>query len=344
MYHEEAVSIYTPMESLKYPEAHNVFASFKDFILARSDSRQMTSLILDCKHVEYVDYTGVQTLLAIKEFLFEHTTRNIPIHFFNMKPQHLNRLIRVTSYVPGALQAESSTATVPSLTRNPSLNPSIASSNSPSFETLSSPVEYSAGGLRRSRSSSLQPLPNQFLRRPSPPFLGPIPSSLRSSPSQSEFSTLSDQLQPRSRSNSTSSQMTNGPIRKNSLPEPTSVPLQQAVDMQRGSSLGTFMKRLRQKSSNLAVKLMPQAEREYSSDSDSDFNPLGGSKKFQALPEQPVKSILKRTPSNSSIGFAGLVVDQEALSNFPVVNAKALKYFHSSKEDAVTAVGLGVHF
>ncbi|KAI9334741.1 hypothetical protein BDR26DRAFT_866687 [Obelidium mucronatum] len=359
-------------ESLKYPEAHNVFESLKAYILSQPGSfcifcrRTSSGLILDCSRVEFLDYTGVQTLLAAKDFLFHLTGQPVPIHFFNLKPDHLNRLTRVTLYTPGSESAPNTpTQTIPSLTRNPSISPSESASSvgSPAFESLSSPVIESGQFVPwRSRSSSLS-FPYQG-RRPSDTssLTQATTSPLRSATSQTFISpsTVETLGIRRTRSNITSTPVmssnptVSGNTRKNSTPDFSSIPEEPtmvAVDMQRSTSVGTFMKKLRQKTSNVALKLniassSSQQDTE-SDDSDSGINPLGGSNKIVYEPPAavvPVKSILKKSPSNSSLKFMaggnalGLIVDDEALSHFPVGNAKALKYFHSSREDAVSAV------
>ncbi|KAJ3353654.1 hypothetical protein HDU83_006563 [Entophlyctis luteolus] len=100
--------------SLKYPEAHAFLDDFKSSLsLVYHPETQLHAVILDFTAVEYLDYTGVQTLLAAKDFLAEvggHRDE-IPLHFANMRTSHLNRLMRVANHnLPAEPDASASDA------------------------------------------------------------------------------------------------------------------------------------------------------------------------------------------------------------------------------------------
>ncbi|KAJ3208904.1 hypothetical protein HDU83_007752 [Entophlyctis luteolus] len=87
--------------SLKYPEAHAFLDDFKSSLsLVYHPETQLHAVILDFAAVEYLDYTGVQTLLAAKDVLADIAGHGdeIPLHFANMRTSHLNRLMRVANH------------------------------------------------------------------------------------------------------------------------------------------------------------------------------------------------------------------------------------------------------
>ncbi|KAI9334739.1 hypothetical protein BDR26DRAFT_920757 [Obelidium mucronatum] len=96
----DSILLFSPKESLKYPEAHSCLLTIRETIETQFFQKPLFALILDCQHVEYVDYTGLQTLLAIKELLLYHTGFPVSIHFVNMRHHHLNQLLRVAAYTP----------------------------------------------------------------------------------------------------------------------------------------------------------------------------------------------------------------------------------------------------
>ncbi|KAJ3024517.1 UNVERIFIED_CONTAM: hypothetical protein HDU68_008054 [Siphonaria sp. JEL0065] len=111
----------------------------------------MKSLTLDLTNVEFIDYTGVQTLLLAKDFLHQHTGYPTPINFVNAKPEHLNRLARIAEYIPGT-DAPAPPILVPYISI-PSFfegNPSVYSLDSPNLECLPSPMDF------ESRESSIE--------------------------------------------------------------------------------------------------------------------------------------------------------------------------------------------
>ncbi|KAI9334744.1 hypothetical protein BDR26DRAFT_866692 [Obelidium mucronatum] len=335
-----ATLVYTPDQDLRFPDAHIVLDRLKEFVLSKPESQQMTTMVLDLEKIEYIDATGVQTLLATKDFLAHHTGHHVSLHFCNAKPHHMNRLIRISSHIPDCVKsARSSTDSSPSLTANFSANSSP--NNSPRLERRPSPTDFPPQMLR-SRSSSLSiQHQSDSNRRPSAPSMFPQPVSLSLQPRASKPNLSSEDFSflGRARSNSQSSNLNLQPLRSKasmtslSYNNPASAfvfpdPSQKSVETHPTSTFSGFIKVLRSKSSNLAQKLLPQASSYtyYSSDSEDDqTNPFGGAS--MPLPPPPAKSILKRSGSNSSLANTnpGLVLDSEALSHFPIANAKALK-------------------
>ncbi|KAI9334742.1 hypothetical protein BDR26DRAFT_920760 [Obelidium mucronatum] len=175
------ILLYTPVESLKYPEAHHVFEDLVSFVCSQVGSSQMSALVLDCQNVHYLDATGLEMLFAIKEFLADHTGFNVPIQFYNTKPQLLPHLTKVNSYDPFSPVPQSPMLTPPLL----SYSPSTYSGHSPVLESLPS-VETNASRARPSRSASLNkggqlsyPTANQGPPPPLPynsEFVSPPPS------------------------------------------------------------------------------------------------------------------------------------------------------------------------
>ncbi|KAJ3019274.1 UNVERIFIED_CONTAM: hypothetical protein HDU68_010728 [Siphonaria sp. JEL0065] len=151
------VVLYTPVESLKYPEAHHVFENLVVFVTSQIGSNQMTALVLDCQNVHHVDSTGLEMLICIKEFLADHTGFNIPIHFYNTKPHLLSQFGRVNSYDPfsPASPVSAASSSVYSSPYTPALN---SAGVSPVFESYPSPTpEANPTRVRPSRSASLNP-------------------------------------------------------------------------------------------------------------------------------------------------------------------------------------------
>ncbi|KAJ3286063.1 hypothetical protein HDU79_006779 [Rhizoclosmatium sp. JEL0117] len=100
---DTGILVMAPVESLKYPEAHNFLVAVQQEVATEVAVYPINCLIIDLKNVEYVDFTGLTTLFAIKDLLAQHTGLVIPIHFVNAKSQHMNRLVQVTTHVPGSL-------------------------------------------------------------------------------------------------------------------------------------------------------------------------------------------------------------------------------------------------
>ncbi|KAJ3024513.1 UNVERIFIED_CONTAM: hypothetical protein HDU68_008050 [Siphonaria sp. JEL0065] len=234
-----SVLIFTPTESLKHPEAHTVISELNAFVLAQAGSTEVTALVLDLVNVEFLDYTGVQVLLAVKDFLAEHTGRHVPIHFYNAKPDHINRLARVSSYIPESVSHLSS----PTMTPRTSVTSTNSSVGSSMLERQSSPTEHPPRMIR-ARSSSLALQNQNGMRRGlhSSPNLFPQPSSLslKFKPSNSNLSENphSHPTTPVIRSKSSNPKMATAT---------TSAPVestQRRVEMKRTNSVGSFMKTL----------------------------------------------------------------------------------------------------
>ncbi|KAJ3024516.1 UNVERIFIED_CONTAM: hypothetical protein HDU68_008053 [Siphonaria sp. JEL0065] len=336
---QSKVIVYSPQDSLKYPEAHVVFESLKAFICAQEGANQVTALVLECTKVEYVDYTGVQTLIAVKDFLASLTGWHVPIHFYNMKPEFMNRLIRISTYCPRRPSLpEEPSPEVPSSPASLS-RASSSTGGSPFMESLPSPYDFPPE-LRRKRSSSLS-IANA--RRPSQsqaPAQSPTttqapPPVLRSRSSKGNLN--SDGSSPSIRRSPSNSQ---GLRAKSSLTSivPTQEPSTKPVEMQRQNSVGAYLKKLRQKSSQGKVG---QQNGDLASD---DENPFHGSTVAWIPEDGTVKSVLRHSRSNSSIKSNSVMVDEEAMSHFPTGNAKGLKYFHTSREEAVAAAGMAISF
>ncbi|KAJ3282598.1 hypothetical protein HDU79_009800 [Rhizoclosmatium sp. JEL0117] len=340
--------VYTPTLPLKYPEAHVFLETISVAISTEPQSSQcLTALILNLEHVEYVDATGLQTLLATKDFLFKFTNRHIPIHFVSIKSQHMNRLIRVATY-----------------------NPAADSATTPPSSNLTPPTEYISEGayspppvMRRSRSSSIVRKPSlrnsgssaemsvdeqavppspklrRIPSRPSNPHLVPTEAGLGittvplrsrqySNPRRPSIPSSSTLIHERKGSVESQSDSPASDSTKRTTPPP-------APTLTRSASISSFLNKMRVKASE-ALGL--------SAASGQDDNPLKGS---VADANELTKPVLKRSGSNSSfaaVDFSGgaSAVDSEAMSHFPSGFAKGLKYFHASLEEAIVAATAGV--
>ncbi|KAI9334743.1 hypothetical protein BDR26DRAFT_866690 [Obelidium mucronatum] len=286
MFAQPNILMFTPVESLKYPEAHNVFESLVSFVSSQEGSRQMSGLVLDCKNVEYIDYTGLQMLLCVKDFLAEHTGYHVPLHFHNPRPQHTNRLVRVNSYDPFNVDSVEGSPMLSA--RSPSNNPSLQSGGSPTLESLPSPTDASSS-MRASRSDSL----SQSTRRPYPllvvkesqasiQYLQPsedalVPPSLilHRTRSNSTAAPINGSNTPSLRSKTSASTMASTTSSSTSAAPAvlSSITTEKSNRSNNGSTLGYFLKKLR-------VAPPPSqkhgdSDSEYSED-DDDFDPFKG--------------------------------------------------------------------
>ncbi|KAJ3019275.1 UNVERIFIED_CONTAM: hypothetical protein HDU68_010729 [Siphonaria sp. JEL0065] len=287
----ENILFFTPQESLKYPEAHIVFESLVSFVSSLEGSLSMTGLVLDCKNVDYIDYTGLQMLLCVKDFLAEHTGYHVPLYFHNPRPQHTNRLTRVNSYDP--FSTNTADALSPTLsTRTPSCNPSIQG-GSPILESLPSPTEISS--IRMARSDSL----SQSTRRVAYPIIvnsppstisedAVVPPSIDMSRTRSYSTTITSSSTPPSLRSKTSASTVN------SQAVVTSV----TTDKTQRTTLGYFLKKLRVAPSR---RNYSDSDSEFSSDDDADFDPFKGTSNadsdpnaFQSIYSKELKRFKRR--------------------------------------------------
>ncbi|KAJ3027552.1 UNVERIFIED_CONTAM: hypothetical protein HDU68_003588, partial [Siphonaria sp. JEL0065] len=92
--------VYTPQRSLNFPHSDEVYQDLVTVVSVLPNSRSMSALVLDCQNVEYFDYSGVQMLISVKDFLFQLTGNHVSIQFVKLKPQLSNRVMRVDAYDP----------------------------------------------------------------------------------------------------------------------------------------------------------------------------------------------------------------------------------------------------
>ncbi|KAJ3061546.1 hypothetical protein HDU98_002562 [Podochytrium sp. JEL0797] len=303
------VLFYAPTQALRYPEAHNLLDAMKPAVFAFGPSHLLAAVILDFKDVEYLDFTGIQTLFAIKDFLAMHTGRHIPLHFVNMRQSHMNRLIRVASYCPGSVSPPIP-ETLPSLTHT-------------AYSPIGSPVMESPEippPLRRSRSTSLSKRTTQ-----NEPFTTPMGLGIRAS--QASLVRKPDSIR-RTRSNSSSGSnpagMPGSAERRDSSSTSTLLPPLHEVEKAgvRNTAIGSFLQKMK-----LRIRTKSMSSNYSDSKRDTEVNPFGGS--TVGLPEH-----LKRNVSDPDMEFG---VDAATLSHFPSAFAQGIKYFHASLEEAVDA-------
>ncbi|KAJ3241197.1 hypothetical protein HDU81_001595 [Chytriomyces hyalinus] len=67
----------------------------------------LRAIVLDFSAVNHIDYTGLQTLLDIKDDVARHTGHKVPLHFAHVRRRHMTVLLRV----PGCTSASSVDAT-----------------------------------------------------------------------------------------------------------------------------------------------------------------------------------------------------------------------------------------
>ncbi|KAJ3058882.1 hypothetical protein HDU98_005058 [Podochytrium sp. JEL0797] len=281
----------------------------KPSVFAFGPSHLLAAVILDFTDVDFLDFTGIQTLFAIKDFLAIHTGRHIPLHFVNMRQSHMNRLIRVASYCPGSVSPPIP-ETLPSLTHT-------------AYSPIGSPVTESPEippFLRRTRSTSLsqRTLPNEALSAPM--------HGLGIRTSHASLVTEPDSIR-RTRSNSSSGSNPGIPGsagRRDSSSTSTLTPVheEEKAGARNTNAIGSFLQKMK-----LKIRTKSFSSTDSDSDSDTDVNPFGGS--TVGLPEH-----LKRSVSDPDMEFG---VDAATLSHFPSAFAQGIKYFHASLEEAVKA-------
>ncbi|KAJ3354001.1 hypothetical protein HDU83_006017 [Entophlyctis luteolus] len=100
--------VHTVAYSLKFPEASRLQNDVATSIAhVQRSKHKLRVLILDMAAVEYVDFSGVQALFAVKDLLAKVANGNgdIQMHFANACTAHMNRLLRVVWYSPASPQA-----------------------------------------------------------------------------------------------------------------------------------------------------------------------------------------------------------------------------------------------
>ncbi|KAJ3384474.1 hypothetical protein HDU84_002909 [Entophlyctis sp. JEL0112] len=150
--------------SLKFPEAIKFIDHFQSNLEPLLAARcYIRAIVLDMTNVEYLDYSGVQALLATKEYLATLMQgREIPIHFANMRTSHLNRLVRIVGYNSNAGEQNE---TMP----DAAAVPSLSAPSSPGTTYLEDPVYVRRPQAEKTRtlSNASQSDTNSRNRRPS---------------------------------------------------------------------------------------------------------------------------------------------------------------------------------
>ncbi|KAJ3024514.1 UNVERIFIED_CONTAM: hypothetical protein HDU68_008051 [Siphonaria sp. JEL0065] len=305
--------VYTPQRSLNFPHSEEVYHDLVMVVSVLPESQSMNTLVLDCQNVEYFDYSGVQMLISVKDFLIQHTGYHVPIQFVNLKSQLSNRVMRVDAYDPTRTSTDSVGSIASTLASSPPSSPqsetfSVRSSRStslsgsqyrPSFATslTNSPSIMSL----ESDTTAVDSMATEDFR---PPLIGQYRSL--------SYSHLQRKHSAPFFSQSYSQQLPANPVLlKNQEPEPKS------------SRLASFFTRFKSSPSPPSMKR------------NASVNNLN-------MQEPGTKSVgpkrspsLKRFASKLSLtnaSFSGaegvLVVDQDALNHFPMEAAKGLKSIH----------------
>ncbi|KAI8839337.1 sulfate transporter family-domain-containing protein [Chytriomyces cf. hyalinus JEL632] len=105
----------------------------------------LRAIVLDFSAVNHIDYTGLQTLLDIKDDVARHAGHKVPLHFAHVRRRHMKVLLRV----PGCTSASSIDATPCA----PGFPTTSSSSSTRTLGVAPEPLNIEPGALLRPVSS-----------------------------------------------------------------------------------------------------------------------------------------------------------------------------------------------